>query len=248
MLQLPSSSSLPTAATAARPDSAIAACLISTRTPQPSFQRHTLLFVLQRHTPSSAAPTQRRHGPLARPNDAASSMRIDATHLHLLPQRHTPSFFTAGDTGCRLRFRRHTPRLQLRRHTRHGPHQDGQDRHTIHCHSAIIGDHAQADTQPGDLASPPPARSLPRRATAASPAAHTAGRRACRTRAEPHAHAMSRPSKPPHVVCRAWACARWRLAVVAPAPCSVLQPAAPLAAVRPGCCAAGRLPSSQPSS
>ena len=35
---------------------------------------------------------------------------------------------------------------------------------------------------------------------------------------------------------------------VAPAPCSVLQPAAPLAAVRPGCCAAGRLPSSQPSS
>ena len=102
---------------------------------------------------------------------------------------------------------------------------------------------------PPGLATPWCAGSLPLcRATVASPAAHTAGRRACRTRAEPHAHAMSRPSKPPHAVCRAWACARWRLAVVAPAPCSVLQPAAPLAAVRPGCCAAGRFPSSQPSS
>ena len=66
---------------------------------------------------------------------------------------------------------------------------------------------------PPGLATPWCAGSLPLcRATVASPAAHTAGRRACRTRAEPHAHAMSRPSNPPHAVCRAWACARWRLA------------------------------------
>ena len=90
---------------------------------------------------------------LCRRHKPASS----ATHAELhRRRRHTPDV----GTRHRLRLRRHTP-TSLAPATRRRAHHARQDRHTIHCRSVTIGDYAQADTRPGNLALPLPARSLP---------------------------------------------------------------------------------------
>ncbi|KAG8084339.1 hypothetical protein GUJ93_ZPchr0010g9727 [Zizania palustris] len=105
----------------------------------------------RRRTPSSSLPVTQA----CFLSDTRRAPSTPATHAR---RRHTPSstapathtdFFGSGDTRCRA-------------------HHARQDRHTIHCRNVTIGDYAQANTRPGDLALPLPARSLPLHRTTTS--------------------------------------------------------------------------------
>jgi len=87
-------------------------------------------------------------------SDTRRAPSTPATHAWHTPSSTAPAthavFFVSGDTRRRA-------------------HHARQDRHTIHCRSVTIGDHARADTRPSELAAPSSLDAITPPATTSAP-------------------------------------------------------------------------------